>query len=104
MASSTKLLGGGGDDTFNIIGNLTGLTINGEAGTNVVTGEVGSNTTINVVGANSGTVSLVKGVEQTITVNGIDYTVSTQNDRAELVYRLDTSGLITFPEPAVQSL
>ena len=96
MASSTKLLGGGGDDTFNIIGNLTGLTINGEAGTNVVTGEVGSNTTINVVGANSGTVSLVKGVEQTITVNGIDYTVSTQNDRAELVYRLDTSGLITF--------
>lgn len=78
MASSTKLLGGGGDDTFNIIGNLTGLTINGEAGTNVVTGEVGSNTTINVVGANSGTVSLVKGVEQTITVNGIDYTVSTQ--------------------------
>ena len=39
---------------------------------------------------------LVKGVEQTITVNGIDYTVSTNNTQAELVYRLDTSGLITF--------
>ena len=63
MYPNYMIKGGGGDDTFNIIGNLTGLTINGEAGTNVVTGEVGSNTTINVVGANSGTVSLVKGVE-----------------------------------------
>ena len=46
--------GDDGDDTFNIIGSLSGVTINGGTGTNTVTGEVGSNTTINVVGANSG--------------------------------------------------
>ena len=91
------LAGDEGNDTFNIIGKLNNLNIDGGVGGNKVTGETNSTMTlVNVVGANSGTVSLVKGVEQTITVNGIDYTVSTQNDRAELVYKLDTSGLITF--------
>ena len=68
--------GDDGDDTFNIIGSLSGVTSNGGTGTNTVTGEVGTNTTINVVGANSGVVSLVKGVEQKATINGIDYTMS----------------------------
>ena len=88
--------GDDGDDTFNIIGSLSGVTINGGTGTNTVTGEVGSNTTINVVGANSGVVSLVKGVEQKATINGIDYTMSATQSSAEVIYKLDTSGQITF--------
>ena len=88
--------GDDGDDTFNIIGSLSGVTINGGTGTNTVTGEVGSNTTINVVGANSGVVSLVKGVEQKATINGIDYTMSVTQSSAEVIYKLDTSGQITF--------
>ena len=88
--------GDDGDDTFNIIGSLSGVTINGGTGTNTVTGEVGTNTTINVVGANSGVVSLVKGVEQKATINGIDYTMSATLSSAEVIYKLDTSGQITF--------
>ncbi|MEI3269581.1 MAG: flagellin [Candidatus Gastranaerophilaceae bacterium] len=88
--------GDDGDDTFNIIGSLSGVTINGGTGTNTVTGEVGTNTTINVVGANSGVVSLVKGVEQKATINGIDYTMSATQSSAEVIYKLDTSGQITF--------
>ena len=70
-SSNAKYFGEEGNDTFNIIGSLSGIVIDGGSGTNNVTGEVGSNTTINVVGANSGVVSLVKGVEQKATINGI---------------------------------
>ena len=94
---SNLLVGNEGNDTFNIIGKLNNLNIDGGVGVNKVTGEINSTMTLsNVDRANSGTVLLVKGVEQTITVNGIDYTVSTNNTQAELVYRLDTSGLINF--------
>ena len=95
-SSNAKYFGEEGNDTFNIIGSLSGIVIDGGSGTNNVTGEVGSNTTINVVGANSGVVSLVKGVEQKATINGIDYTMSATLSSAEVIYKLDTSGQITF--------
>ena len=93
--SSNSIYGDDGDDTFNIIqGSLN--TIDGGAGTNTVTGAVGTNTTINVIGANSGSVSLAKGVEQTVTINGKNYTMSATVSSAEVIYKLDTSGQITF--------
>lgn len=88
--------GNDGDDTFNILATFIGATIDGGTGTNTVTGTVGNNTTINVVGANSGSVSLVKGVEQVVNINGIDYTMSTTSNTATLIYKLNSSGQIEF--------
>ena len=71
-SSNNRMYGEDGDDIFNIIKGDNNM-IDGGAGTNTVTGTVGSNTTINVIGANSGSVSLTKGVEQVVNINGIDY-------------------------------
>ena len=67
-SSNSRIYGEDGDDIFNIIKGDNNM-IDGGAGTNTVTGTVGSNTTINVIGANSGSVSLVRGVEQTVTIS-----------------------------------
>lgn len=95
-ANNLTINGNDGDDTFNIIGTKTGITIDGGSGTNTVTGNVGTNTTVNVVGANSGTISLVKDVDQTVNINGIDYTVNTTAATAELLYTVGVDGKITF--------
>ena len=95
-SSNAKYFGEEGNDTFNIIGSLSGIVIDGGSGTNNVTGEVGSNTTINVVGANSGSVSLVSGEEQSVMINGINYTVSTPSSAATVIYRINDSGQISF--------
>ena len=90
-----RIYGNDGDDTFNIIQGGSN-TIDGGTGTNTVTGTVATNTTINVIGANSGSVSLTKGVEQVVNINGIDYTMSTESTTATVIYSIDDSGRITF--------
>ena len=94
-SNNSRIYGKDGDDTFNIIQGGSN-TIDGGTGTNTVTGTVGSNTTINVVGANSGSVSLTKGVEQIVNINGKNYTMSTTLSSDEVIYKLDSSGQITF--------
>ena len=96
-SSNNRIYGEDGDDIFNIIKGDNNM-IDGGAGTNTVTGTVGSNTTINVIGANSGSVSLVRGVEQTVTINGIDYTMSTTStvSSATVIYKVNDSGQISF--------
>ncbi len=96
-SSNSRIYGEDGDDIFNIIKGDNNM-IDGGAGTNTVTGTVGSNTTINVIGANSGSVSLVRGVEQTVTINGIDYTMSTTStvSSATVIYKVNDSGQISF--------
>ena len=94
-SSNSRIYGEDGDDIFNIIKGDNNM-IDGGAGTNTVTGTVGSNTTINVVGANSGSVSLTKGVEQIVNINGKNYTMSTTLSSDEVIYKLDSSGQITF--------
>ena len=94
-SSGTRIYGEDGDDTFNIIQGSAN-TIDGGAGTNTVTGTVGTNTTINVIGANSGSVDLKKGIEQVVNINGTDYTMSTENTTATVIYSVDDSGRITF--------
>ncbi len=89
--------GNDGDDIFNLYGsNPSSMTIDGGAGINTVTGNRGTATLINVVGANAGTVDLVSGVEQTINIGGIDYTVSTKSATGQLVYKINNSGQIEF--------
>ena len=96
-SSNSRIYGEDGDDIFNIIKGDNNM-IDGGAGTNTVTGTVGSNTTINVIGANSGSVSLVRGVEQSVTINGIDYTMSTTStvSSATVIYKVNDSGQIFF--------
>ena len=94
-SSNSRIYGEDGDDIFNIIKGDNNM-IDGGAGTNTVTGTVGTNTTINVIGANSGSVDLKKGIEQVVNINGTDYTMSTENTTATVIYSVDDSGRITF--------
>ena len=100
---SNKIYGDDGDDIFNIIQGGSN-TIDGGTGTNTVTGTVGTNTTINVIGANSGSVSLTKGVEQVVNINGIDYTMSTESTTATVIYSINDSGQITFSMSSNQAI
>ena len=94
--SDGNYYGQDGDDTFNFLrSNLNG-TIDGGNGTNIVTGDIGSSTLINVVNANAGTVSLIKNQEKVVNINGIDYTISTTSNTAELIYKISSSGQIEF--------
>ncbi|MEI3269293.1 MAG: flagellin [Candidatus Gastranaerophilaceae bacterium] len=100
---SNKIYGDDGDDIFNIIQGGSN-TIDGGTGTNTVTGTVCTNTTINVIGANSGSVSLTKGVEQVVNINGIDYTMSTESTTATVIYSINDSGQITFSMSSNQAI
>lgn len=94
--SSGSFYGNDGDDTFNLLHSYPNVTIDGGNGTNTVAGNIGTSTLINVVNANAWTVSLVKGVEQVVNINGIDYTMSTTTATAEVVYKVNDSGQIEF--------
>ena len=93
-SNQNVLYGDAGDDTFNIIGNLWGLTIDGGIGTNNVTGTVGSNTTMNVVNANTTPIVFASGETKNLTIDGKQYSIKA-NSATNLTYSI-SNGVITF--------
>ena len=87
--------GEGGEDTFNISGDKN--TVNGGEGTNSIT-DNGTNTIkINVPGANAYAVAFKAYETRTLTINGIDYTVTNRNaSSTDFNYSIEDNGQIVF--------
>ena len=97
QGNSAIVYGEAGEDSINIVSGI-GNTINGGTGTNSVT-DNGTNTTlINVPGAKVFAVNFAARETQTLTINGIDYTITNGTAGAQdFTYSVDSSsGQITF--------
>jgi len=96
VSSSTNTLYGEGDeDTFNINSGTSNL-VDGGAGTNAITDHGSGTITTNVPGANSTILNFTGLQTQTVTINGIGYTIKNNSSGGNtLIYSVD-SGVINF--------
>lgn len=103
MYPNYMIKGGGGDDTFNVLGNLT-VTIDGGEGTNIVTGATSDSTLMNVVGANTFAVAFERNETKTLTIDGKEYIVTNTSGAKSLNYKIASSGAIEFSSSEQSSI
>lgn len=93
-SSSNLLFGEDGEDTFNFETTATSNSVDAGAGTNSATGDLSDNYIFNVAGKSNEGAFLKANETQTVTINGIQYTVkNNKSDYNVLVAQTDGSGI-----------
>ena len=96
VSNSKNIRGSAGDDTFNILGTQTELTIDGGTGTNIVNGNIDGNTIINTENANAATIDFAANETKTVEIDGKKYTITNNTSAStSLVYQIN-AGQISF--------